>query len=108
MVRVIVVVGRVSTDTDKRAELIDIAQRVASASRQEAGCISYRIYEDTERPNEFVFVEEWASDQALQEHFQTPHIAEFMTAIAGTIVAAPDVKFHQIESTRDLSDVAAR
>lgn len=104
----IVVVGRVSTDHDKRDALIEAARKVASASRDEAGCIGYRVYEDTESANDFVFVEEWESDEALQQHFRTSHIAEFMQAIRGTIVAAPDVKFHQIESTRDLSEVTAR
>ena len=103
----IVVVGRVSTDPSKRAQLIEVAQKVAAASREEAGCISYRVFEDTEQPNHFVFVEEWEGKDALQQHFGTPHIAEFMQAIPGTIVAPPDVKFHQIATTRDLSEVGA-
>jgi len=41
----IVVVGRVQTDADRRAALIGVGQAVASASREEAGCISYRLYE---------------------------------------------------------------
>lgn len=104
----IVVVGRVSTDAGKRAQLIEVAQKVASASREEAGCIDYRFYEDSEQPNRFVFVEEWESEAALQEHFRAPHIAEFMQSIGGAIVAAPDVKFHEVASTRDLSEVASR
>jgi quinol monooxygenase YgiN len=103
----IVVVARVSTDAGKRAEMLEVAHRVAAASREEAGCLSYRIYEDSERPNEFVFVEEWQDDAALQQHFGTPHIAEFMRAILGTITAPPDVRFHEIASTRDLSQVSA-
>ena len=101
----IVVVGRVSTDPSKRAQLIEVAHKVVAASREEAGCIKYGIFEDTEHPNEFVFVEEWESRDALQEHFGTPHIAEFMQAIPGVITAPPDVKFHEIASTRDLSQV---
>ena len=73
----IVVVGRVKTDAEKRAALIQIAQKVATASRAEAGCISYRICQDTESAEDFVFVEEWESEEALQTHFRTPHIAEF-------------------------------
>ena len=102
----IVVVGRVKTDAGKRDALIEIGQTVAAASREEAGCISYRVYEDTELVNEFVFVEEWESNEALQRHFATSHIAEFMRAIPATIVAPPDVKFHTIESTMDLSEVS--
>jgi quinol monooxygenase YgiN len=103
---VIVVVGRVRTDADKRAELIRIGQAVAAASREEAGCIDYRLYEDTENSNEFVFVEEWQNDEALQQHFRTSHIAAFMGAIPATIVAPPDVHFHEIASTRDLGEVS--
>ncbi|HEV3129819.1 MAG TPA: putative quinol monooxygenase [Solirubrobacteraceae bacterium] len=103
----IVVVGRVQTDSEKRAELVRIGQAVAAASRQESGCISYRVYEDTERENEFVFVEEWESDEALRRHFATSHIGEFMRAIPAAVVAPPDVKFHTIASTMDLADVGA-
>ena len=61
----IVVVGRAVTDDARREDFIRIAQAVARASRGEDGCRSYRVYEDTERPNEFVFVEEWESTEAL-------------------------------------------
>ncbi len=101
----IVVVGRVQTDAGKRAELVRIGQAVAAASRLEAGCISYRLYEDTESENEFVFVEEWESDDALRRHFATAYVAAFMQAIPATIVAPPDVKFHSIASSMDLADV---
>jgi quinol monooxygenase YgiN len=104
----IVVVGRVRTDSERRDELIQIGQAVARASRGEPGCIGYRLYEDTEVPNDFVFVEEWADREALQEHFGTPHIERFMRAIRDVIVAPPDVKFHTIESSMDLAEVGGR
>jgi quinol monooxygenase YgiN len=84
---------------------VRLGQAVAAASRKEAGCLSYRVYEDTELENEFVFVEEWESNEALQQHFATSHIEKFMRAIPATIVAPPDVKFHTIASTMDLADV---
>src|SRR3982074_2840830 len=101
----IVVVGRVRTDPDRREALVRVGQTVAAASRAEAGCISYRLYEDTELENEFVFVEEWESNEALQRHFATAHIGEFMQAMPATFVAPADVKFHTIASTMDLADV---
>ena len=103
----IVVVGRVKSDADKRGELVRIGQALAAASRAEQGCISYRVYEDTAVENEFVFVEEWEDEAALQRHFATPHLAEFMRAIPAAIVEAPDVKFHTVASSRDLAEVGA-
>ena len=102
----IVVVGRVQTDAERRDALVRIGRAVADVSREETGCVSYRLYEDTERPNEFVFVEEWESSEALRRHFATPHVREFMRAIPEAIVAPPDVKFHTIASTMDLADVS--
>lgn len=102
----IVVVGRVQTDAEKRAELIRIGQEVARASREEAGCIGYRFYADTEREDAYVFVEEWESLAALREHFKTPHIATFMQAVQAAIVATPDVQFHEVARTYGLDDVA--
>jgi quinol monooxygenase YgiN len=101
----IVVVGRVRTDAHKRAELIRIGQTVAAASRAESGCLGYRLYEDTEAENDFVFVEEWESDEALKRHFGTSHISDFMQAITKTLIAPPDVKFHTVASSVDLADV---
>jgi quinol monooxygenase YgiN len=106
-VEMVLAIGRVRTDTDRRAELVRIGQRVARASREEPGCISYRVYEDSERENDFVFVEEWQSEDALRQHFGTPHVAELMAAIRDVIVAPPDVKFHTVASSLDLADVEA-
>ena len=103
----IAVIGRVRTDAERREALVAIGQRVTAASRAEAGCGSYRLYQDTEDPDEFVFVEEWDNDEALRQHFRTPHIAEFMRAIPEAIAAPPDVKFHEVARTRDLSEVGA-
>ncbi len=103
----IVVVGRVATDADKREDLLRVAQAVAVASRAEQGCINYRCYEDIEVENDFVFVEEWESQEALQRHFATPHVADFMRSIVGVIVGPPDVKFHEIASSMDLQQVTA-
>jgi quinol monooxygenase YgiN len=101
----IVVVGRVQTSPEHREALVRLGQMVASTSRAEAGCLGYRFYEDTERENHFLFVEEWESDAALQQHFATAHIAEFMGAVPATLVAPPDVQFHTIAASRGLEDV---
>jgi quinol monooxygenase YgiN len=102
----IVVVGRVSTDAEKRGALIRAGQALAAASRAETGCISYRLYEDTENSNALVFIEEWETDEALQLHFKTAHIAAFMQAVPATLVALPEVRFHDVARSRDLSDVS--
>jgi quinol monooxygenase YgiN len=101
----IVVVGKVRTDEGRRADLVRAGQAVAQASRDEAGCLGYRLFQDSEDPDAYVFVEEWESQQALDEHFATPHVAAFMAAITSTLSAPPDVKFHTVASSVDLAAV---
>jgi quinol monooxygenase YgiN len=103
----IVVVGRVVSDAARRDQLVHVGQAVARASREEDGCISYRVYQDSERENEFVFVEEWENQEALDRHFRTAHVAEFMRDIMPTLAVPPDVKFHTVASTVDLAAVSA-
>jgi quinol monooxygenase YgiN len=104
----IVVVGRVVSDAGRREDLKRIGQALAQASRAEEGCLGYRLYEDVENENEFVFVEEWESQEALDQHFATAHIAEFMQAIPAAVVGPPDVKFHTVERTVDLAELSGR
>lgn len=102
----IVVIGRVRTDAERRARLIEVGQKVAIASRQEVGCGSYALYQDTEDANALLFVEEWDDWAALRRHFSTAHIAEFMSTVSDALVAEPEVRFHTIASTKTLADVS--
>jgi len=101
----IVVVGKVRTDAERRDELVRVGEAVAAASREEAGCHDYRIFQDTTDPDAFVVVEEWEDQAALDAHFAMPHVAEFMQGIMPTLSAPPDVKFHTVASTVDLAQV---
>ena len=103
----IVVVGRVRAHPDKRSEFVRIGQALVAGSRTDAGCISYHLYEDSEIANDFVFVEEWEDGEALQGHFATAHIAEFMRAVPATVAEPPEVSFHTVASTKDLAQMSA-
>ena len=62
---------------EKRADFLENARTVISATHKEAGCDSYDLLSSITAPNEFVFVERWASRDALSAHFETPHLAEW-------------------------------
>jgi quinol monooxygenase YgiN len=103
----IVVVARVATDAARRDELVRVGNELARASRAEEGCVRYALFQATEDENAFVFVEEWESQEALDTHFGTPHLVQFMQAVPNLLVATPEVKFHTVASTVDLADPGA-
>lgn len=58
----------------REAELRVLARSLLAPTRAEEGCLRYVLVEDPSDPALLSFVEEWASEAALQAHLQTPHL----------------------------------
>ncbi len=98
----IVVTGRVSIPPQRREEFLAVATEMCAASRGDDGCAGYRVYEDLEQPDRYVFIEEWRDDAALQSHFAQPHTAKFMAALVPMLGGPADALFHTTAETRRL------
>ena len=98
----IVVTGRARVPAENRERFIEVATTMCAGSREDAGCGGYRVYEDLEQPEHYVFVEEWADEDALQSHFAQPHTATFMRELGGLLAGPADVVFHTTASARRL------
>jgi quinol monooxygenase YgiN len=75
MSKAVTVVVRVNARADRLSETAALLRELAQQSRKEAGCRSYRVLQETARPAEFLLLEEWSDEAALQAHRQTPHVA---------------------------------
>jgi quinol monooxygenase YgiN len=98
----IVVTGRVRIAPENRERFKAVATEMCSRSREEAACRGYRVYADLEQEDRYVFVEEWADDDALQRHFAQPHTATFMGGLIPLLAEPADAVFHTVESSRRL------
>jgi quinol monooxygenase YgiN len=98
----LVVAGWVLVKPEVRDEAIRAMTAMATASRDEAGCISYRFFSDIEHPDRFFAFEEWGSKEALEIHFQTDHMKEFQRALGRVIAERVTVKRYEVESISDL------
>lgn len=58
-------------------ELKAKVKEVVEATRKEPGCISYHLLQDPYVDNEFYFIEEWQSVEALHAHRLTPHFIKW-------------------------------
>ncbi|MFT5193828.1 MAG: quinol monooxygenase YgiN [Cellvibrionaceae bacterium] len=84
----IVISGTIYIKKDKVSEAIELAKVMMEKTGEEVGCISYRFYSDIESPDIFRVFEEWESEEDLQAHFVSEHMADFRPKI-GKITAAP-------------------
>ena len=96
------ITGNFIVKADKREELLQLAQSMLAPSRAEEGCNSYKLYEDSSKKNSFLFFEEWQAQEAIEQHFQTPHFQEFMQKFSEMVEGKPTIKIHEIKATKQL------
>ena len=65
-------------DPAKRDAFIDFANDLVAKSRQDAGNVFYSYFEDAQTPNDFLIVENWADQAAVDAHNQTAHLQNFL------------------------------
>ena len=98
----IVVSGVVEIDPEDRDTALEAASRMAQASRQEEGCHAYAFYVDVEDPGRIRVFEEWESQEALDAHFQTEHMAEFRRALGGLRIRGRRIHRYEVSDRSEL------
>jgi len=78
----IYVVATVAVRSEHRADFLENARTVIAATLKEPECQSYDLLSSITEPNCFVFVERWASREALSKHFETRHLKEWQRVSA--------------------------
>ena len=87
---VVSVVAIITTKPGKRDEVLTAAKANLAAVRAEDGCIEYVPHIDTEGmgsfqtefgSDTFVFIEKWASKEALGAHAVAPHMKAYAAKV---------------------------
>ena len=79
------VVAHIRAKPGKRDKLEKAQLAVIEPTRAEEGCLEYELFVSAENPDQFTFVETWASPDALEKHLQSPHVQAFF-ARAGELI----------------------
>ena len=78
-------VARIEANKDSidlvKAELL----KLIGPTRKEEGCIQYDLHQDNDRPEVFLFYENWASRELWQVHMANAHLAAYMAATEGKV-----------------------
>lgn len=77
----IVVNARIAATPETVAALKDAIIAMQDATLEEQGCEDYTFSVELANPGAIRITERWASKEALQAHFATPHMATFQAAM---------------------------
>jgi quinol monooxygenase YgiN len=93
------VIATFYAEMGKEDEMERALREMLEPTRREAGCIRYDLLRSLKGENyvEFVFVEEWASEEALDAHGQTEHLRGLRARIKGSSGSLPRViRYRQV------------
>lgn len=81
---------------EKIDELRQILESFIEPTRKEKGCVQYELHQNFADPTDFTFIEEWDSDELLEQHLQSAHIEAAFPYIPEVCSAPPDVRRYRL------------
>lgn len=90
------VVARIYAQPDKVEQVRNQLLRLIEPTRNEAGCIVYELLQNRDDPTDFTFIEEWASDAALDAHAVSEHLRDVGEKLAGLTTTKPDIRKYDL------------
>lgn len=98
----LIVAGTITFDPANTEAAKAAASKMMAATMEEPGCQDYVFSIDMSDGASIRVFEIWDSDEDLQAHFQTPHMAEFGAAIGGLGISGRDIVKYQVSSSEPL------
>lgn len=74
------VIARIRAKPDASDRLREALLNLLGPTRAEAGCIAFELHRDLEDPLQFILIEQWASRDALEAHWGSPHLLAYRRA----------------------------
>jgi quinol monooxygenase YgiN len=86
------ITAKVYIKPGREADFIEAAKTIIEKSNSEEGCTFYQLYQDPYKKTNFMFVESYKNQAAVDFHFATPYFTEFGTKIADMISQPAEIK----------------
>ncbi len=69
---------------------------MAKVKANEPGCLTYQLYKAREGQGEYIFMEQYASADALKAHGQTEYFKAAGPKLGATLAGAPKIEYFDI------------
>lgn len=86
------VIATLVAKADKIEETKAALSSLVDPTRDEPGCVSYQLFQSNDDPTEFVTVEEFTDDAAVDSHMASEHIGAALAAAPDILGADPKIK----------------
>jgi quinol monooxygenase YgiN len=85
------VVAKVKAKRGKEAEVLKELLSLVGPSRRDPGCINYDLHHSQDDPASFLFHENWASREQLEQHLAKPDLQAVLSRLGALVAEAPEI-----------------
>ncbi len=86
------VVAIMQAKPGKENDLRELLLSLIEPTQKEPGYIRYELHSNNDNPAEFVFIEEWENDAALNAHLQSPHLQNAIQRIPELLAGELEIR----------------
>ncbi len=90
------VIATAKAKPGKAEELERILRASVAPTHDEPGNLHFTLHRALDDPTLIVAVERWASKEAWEAHFATPHIEAVVTRTKGLLAEPPEVRAYEL------------
>jgi quinol monooxygenase YgiN len=90
------ITAKVFIKPGSETDFLSAAKIMIENSNKEEGCLGYMLYQDPFEKTNFIFVERYKNQAAIDVHFGTPYFKEFGTKTADMTVRPMEIKIFDI------------
>jgi quinol monooxygenase YgiN len=93
---------KIKARPEKQKELTQTLQSIVERVRQESGCLHAGFYQDVEHDNEFLVVQEWASQRDSDNHVRSD-IFTVLVGAGSLMHRPPAIVLHTVSRSTELN-----
>lgn len=94
--------GTVQVRQGEQEAALAALHEMIPATLAEPGCHEYRFAWDIDDDTVIHIHEVWEDEEALAAHLASDHMATFNRALGSVLLARPDMRVHEVASTRPM------
>ena len=85
-------IARLDAKPGQETLVAEALSELSVPSRAEAGCIQYDVCRSKEDAAKLLVLEEWETQEALDEHMATPHFKTFLAKVGEALAGEPGIE----------------
>jgi len=89
-----VILVQANIQDTKVEEFLKFSDIMIQKSNEENGCLTYRLFQDSNIKNEFFFYEKYENEAAVEHHNSSEHFKNFINSVMPLLTKEPTIEMY--------------